>query len=245
MDARYEGEAVLADLLRAAGCDLSVEEVRFEFEAALEEDEETRPGDIIPLLFEREPRFRSTDEARRLYQNLFGLWNEVRAARRGGALPILETPAPPPAPPPEGAVEGREVPAAYVTYVAQVLLSDPRAQRRAEDRLENRQPELVAWFRDALADAEPQAEEFGLGLCVVAHEAFRHAFGPRLGVASSGHATGEVGGAAEPQPALAAYMEDALDEAMEVEEEPLCEADRALLSRLLRRVRLALTEAVR
>ena len=74
---RFEGDAVLAELLDAAGCHLTVDEVREEFEASLEEDPETPPGEIIPLLFETEPRFPDARAAERLYANLLGLWDRL------------------------------------------------------------------------------------------------------------------------------------------------------------------------
>lgn len=246
---------MLEELLGKAGCTYTVAEVRAEFEASLEEDPETPPAQILPLLFETEPRFSGPDEARRLYGNLLGLWDLVAARAGGGALPVLgDAPAgPPPLPEaPEGAAEGPEVPADYVHRVRLELLEGDRHQRgRAEDRLENRQADLVAFVRDALAECSPTAEEVALGLLTITHEAMLRAFGPkRVGAARhadlSAAMEAPADANAEPaQPALDALFEESLDDAVSAPDDPLPEADRAPLSRVLRAAEVALTRALR
>src|SRR5512137_2870976 len=73
----YEGPEVLTALLQKAGCPHGAEEVADHFRAACAAGEPR--GDVIPSLFPEEPRFESPDAARRLYANLFGLWDRVAA----------------------------------------------------------------------------------------------------------------------------------------------------------------------
>jgi hypothetical protein len=246
---RYEGPRILGELLAAAGSELSVEEVRAEFFAALEEDPETRPGEILPLLFEGEPHFPGPDAARRTYANLLGLWDAVRAEHLGGPLRVLgDGPAPAPEPPPEGAAAGREVPLAYVEWAWRALVEgDARDRRRAEDRFENRQGALADWIRDRLADVAPEAEEIALGLAVATHEAFLRAFGAgRVGAVAWQSLSRPAGsnGTAELQPHLALHHDEILEAAVAEADDGLDEAGRAAVSGVLAAVRRALTEAL-
>ncbi len=253
---RFEGDQTLASLLASAGCELTVAEVRLEFEAALEEDPDTAAGEILPLLFETEPRFPDAEAASRLYANLLGLWDQV-AARPAGALPVLQdAPAGPrPLPEaPEGAVDGTEIPGDYVTFAARTLVEgDEKVRRRAEDRLENRQGALLDLVRDHLADAPPEAEEIAVGLLVIAHEAFRRAFGearvgparPEAFRAALAAPPAEADAAGDPQPALAAYQAEILDEATLTAEDPLPVEARPAVGRALKAARVALTGALR
>lgn len=251
---RFEGEAVVSELLERAGCPYGYEDVVFEFRAALEEDPDTPPSDIIPLLFEEEePRFRSPEESRRLYANLLGLWDRLRDAPRG-PLAVLQDEAPPATFPaaPEGAAAGTAVPPDYVEWAWRTLTEGTERERtRAEDRLENRQGALADWVRQALSSLSPESEETALGLCVVAHEAFLRAFGEgaleaaRWQDLEAARRQAEAGGLEERQPGLAAYHEDALEEATELEEDALPEEERLTVSRVLAAVRAALTEARR
>src|SRR5512137_1250014 len=75
--AGYEGPEVLTALLARAGSPHAAEEVADHFRAASAAGEPR--GDVIPSLFPEEPRFESPDAARRLYANLFGLWDRVAA----------------------------------------------------------------------------------------------------------------------------------------------------------------------
>src|ERR671937_1655965 len=73
----YEGPEVLSALLERAGSPLGAKEVTERFRAAHAAGAER--SDAIPALFDAEPRFPSPDEARRLYGNLFALWDRVAA----------------------------------------------------------------------------------------------------------------------------------------------------------------------
>ena len=240
----FESDAVLTELLAGAGCELSVEDVRFEFSASLEEDEDTRPWEIIPLLFELEPRFESPAEARRLYANLLGLWDRVAIEARGGALPVIQADAAP-AQPPEGGGEGPEGLAPYVAFEAWRLAEDAdKARARAEDRLENRQADLCAWVREALAECAPQTEEVVLGLCVHAHEVLLHGLGEeRVSGLTFSALSQDPSPQASDLEALAVYQDEVLDEALTFPEDPVPPEDRAPAAAALRRVRLAFSAA--
>src|SRR2546423_4153246 len=71
----YEGEAVLAELLAVAGSPLPVATVKDVFAQAHAAHDP--PSEAIPALFPEEPHFPSPELARRLYGNLFGLWDRV------------------------------------------------------------------------------------------------------------------------------------------------------------------------
>ncbi len=75
---RFEDAEVLAELLAAAGSPLTPEEVLERFRAGRAEGAEA--GEVIPALFPEAPRFPHPDVARRLFQNLLGLW-DASAAR--------------------------------------------------------------------------------------------------------------------------------------------------------------------
>lgn len=88
LERHYEGPEALNALLKATRCPLSDEDVRAEFLCALEEG--TQAAEIIPLLWEQEPRFKDPAEARRCFSNLFGLWDEISAALNSDLIQIPE-----------------------------------------------------------------------------------------------------------------------------------------------------------
>src|SRR5919204_5087327 len=75
----YEGPEVVSALLARAGSPLGATEVAERFRAAHAAGADR--SDAIPALFDAEPRFSSPDEARRLYGNLFALWDRIAAGR--------------------------------------------------------------------------------------------------------------------------------------------------------------------
>src|SRR5258706_14243658 len=77
---RFEGKPILDELLELAGSAAATEEVLEIFKEASRAGEQ--PSEIIPTLFEAEPRFPDPDLARRLYQDLFGLWDLAASGAR-------------------------------------------------------------------------------------------------------------------------------------------------------------------
>jgi pyruvate/2-oxoglutarate dehydrogenase complex dihydrolipoamide acyltransferase (E2) component len=139
---RFEDPGVLAELLAIAGSALSPDEVLARFRAARAEG--TESSDVIPTLFPEQPRFPHPDVARRLFQNLLGLWD---ASASPGFRLATESPAPRRARPEKVGPPGRPGPsgpdADYVAAVRAWLASDRRARERLVDSFENRQDALL------------------------------------------------------------------------------------------------------
>src|SRR5271169_5850277 len=72
-DRRFEGAGVLAELLELAGSPYGPEEVLAHFREAQKAG--LAASDVIPTLFPEEPRFEDAALAKRLFQNLLGLWD--------------------------------------------------------------------------------------------------------------------------------------------------------------------------
>lgn len=224
----YEGPAVLSELLARAGSPFGAEEVAERFRRAQAGGEER--ADAIPPLFPDEPRFTSPAEARRLYGNLFGLWNRVAAGRSAsddlpapGAAPTLLPPevapeaeaghAPAPKLPERGTAPGRELPGDLVEAVWKRLDALPeREQRRLRHRFESAQPDLVAWLdAAALGDAAAIAAQ---DLAFETWAMFDVAFGDRVGAvpfAELRDLEDEPPSLETSQPALAPYVGEVLD----------------------------------
>jgi hypothetical protein len=139
---RFESAEVLAELLGIAGSPLEPEEVLRRFRSGRAEGAEA--GEVIPTLFPEPPRFPSPDAARRLFQNLLGLWDAAES-------PAFRLPSRTDAPrrprPEKAAAPGPPGPpgpdAAYVQAVRAWLASDRRARQRLTDSFENRQDALL------------------------------------------------------------------------------------------------------
>ncbi|HSB21223.1 MAG TPA: hypothetical protein VLD85_14545 [Anaeromyxobacteraceae bacterium] len=208
----YEGPEVLSALLARAGSPHSAEEVADRFAQALAAGEER--AEAIPALFPREPRFASPEEARRLYQNLFGLWSRVAAGRGAEAgEPEAEEPDLPPPLPERGSVPGDRLPADLVEATWRHLAGVPQAEaRRARHRFESAQADLVAWL--AATELPESGGAAAVDLCFEAWAMLDQAFGDRLGTAPW-RALEELASEPPPleseQPALAAYAAEQLD----------------------------------
>jgi len=139
---RFEGPEVLAELLGVVGSPLDPQEVLQRFRAGRTEGAEA--GEVIPTLFPEPPRFPHPDVARRLFQNLLGLWDASNAPdfRLSVELPAPRRPrsgkAEPPGPP---GPAGPDAP--YVDAVRTWLKTDRRARERFTDSFENRQDTLL------------------------------------------------------------------------------------------------------
>jgi hypothetical protein len=242
----YEGPAALTALLARAGAALTAEEVAARFTAA-QQAGEPRAG-VIPALFEREPRFGSPEEARRLYGNLFGLWERLATGRgpHDDAPEVVPEPPPPPPLPPRGQASGAELLPALVELTWRWLAAaPPRQVSRLRDRFTNLQPDLSAWI-----DTVALPESGLLAATDLSFEAWvmlDTAFGDRLG-AVEWRALREL--ETEPpalqttQPALAGYAAEQLD-LLEGEDEAFTAEARAQVERVVSAVVAALTGALR
>jgi hypothetical protein len=240
--AAYEGPEVLTALLARAGSPHGADEVAEHFRVAQAAGEPR--GDVIPAIFPEEPRFESPDAARRLYANLFGLWDRV-AAGLG-----LEDDAPvpveaPPQPPDRGTVDGKVLPPGFVERFWRHLAALPeREVSRLRDRFQNLQPDLDAW----LSEVElPEAG--GLAAHDLAFEAwamFDRAFDDRLGDVDWRELRdleAEPPALESVQPALATYVAEQLDN-LEDEEPAFGATERAQVERVVAAVGAALTRVV-
>jgi hypothetical protein len=241
----YEGPDALSALLARAGSPYGAEEVAQRFQLAQSAGEER--SDLIPALFPDEPRFESPDEARRLYGNLFALWD-----RLASGLSVAEDAPAPEAPasqkatlPPRGAARGTQLPSAVVEAVWKYLDALPdRERRRLHDRFEGSQPNVVAWL-DALALPD-EGTLAAHDLVFETWAMFDVAFGERVTAVEFRELRARE---SEPppleasQPALAAYVGEALE--MVAEEEPgFGAAQRAQVERVLATVADALADGL-
>jgi hypothetical protein len=213
VEAIYEGDEVLGALLARAGSTAGAAEVAQRFREAQASGEPR--GAVIARLFEREPRFASPDEARRLYGNLFGLWQRVERGASNGAATAAAAPRSPTLPPlpPRGSEPGPELPEALVDGMWRHLDAlPPRERRRLRDRYEAAQPDLTAWLEALpLPDvAAVAAQDLAFELWAMLDQAFddrvRAARFSDLRELERGPPP-----VAERQPAMAAYVDEVLD----------------------------------
>lgn len=230
----YEGPEVLGPLLEASGCELTVDEVVEEFACALEEG--TPSGEIIPLLWELEPRFPDPATAKRTFQNLFGLWDAVDAeltAEHGPLVDLGELD-------PDAPLSGRQVDRASETLDG----LDPRAWRKARDRFDNHQSDVATFVFEHLSSHPDVVASTAIDLAFEMWWILEESRGkdavPRASRAAltAGFEAEDDGG--EPEPALAGLVTAALWEQAADEEAPLPESSIPLAERALKAVRRAL-----
>jgi hypothetical protein len=217
----YEGPAVLSGLLERSGSPHRSEEVIARFRRAQASGED--PSDVIPGLFPEEPRFSSPEEARRLYGNLFALWDRLSSdvsAAEDEPSTEPEPPRPPPALPSRGAAHGTQLTAALVDAVWKHLdaLSE-RDGRRLRDRFESAQPSLTAWLESLTLpdEAVPATHDLAFEIWAM----FDVAFGDRVEAVEFRDLRAlwdEPAPLETSQPALASYVGEALD--LVAEEDP-------------------------
>ena len=252
LPAVYEGPVVLSALLARAGSPYETAAVIERFRAAQLEKQER--SDVIPALFEDEPHFASPDEARRLYGNLFALWDRLARGISVADEAPAPVPVPPPPPminqvavtlPPRGETQGFLLPVRLVEAVWKHLdaLSE-REQQRLRDRFDSAQPNVTAWL-----DAIPLPDAGAAAVHDLAFESwamFDVAFGDRVGTVAfqtlrATHA--EPRPLETTQPALAAYVREALDLVSE-EDAAFTPAARAEVERVIATLGAALTDAL-
>jgi hypothetical protein len=149
----FEGAEILDGLLELAGSALDSNEVLARLVAGHEAG--VAADALIPTLFDGEPRFPSPEVARRLYQNLLGLWDLVRSGRKVELEPTArpprpkkEKPTPPPPFDPQAGPSAQFVEAAW-RYLEELPEGDPRALERLTHVFENRHDALVQWLDEA------------------------------------------------------------------------------------------------
>ena len=234
----YEGPKVLAPLLAESGCELTVEDIREEFICAVEEG--STAGDIIPLLWDAEPRFAVPEIARRLFGNLFGLWDDVVRAAGVGDTPGAEP----------GVDAGKPLSLAYVEHAWRVLDGlDDKAVERHRHRFDNVQSEIGTFVFEQLQAVGEVGLEIALDLAFEIWWIADHGRGaealPRPVRADLERAleAGDLAGS-EREPALADLVTATLLEHAADDLRPLPEEDIPAIERALRAVRTALAFGV-
>jgi hypothetical protein len=236
----FEGAQTLDGLLELAGSPCDSAEVLARMRAAHAEGR--AHGEVIPTLFEGEPRFASPELARRLFQNLLGLWDLVEEGR-----PVrLEEGPRPPRPkkvkptPPQPFAPG-EPGSEFVEAAWRYLEDDEKERTRRRHSFENRQDALLGVLDAAgLTDEGYAAARF---LLFELHAMLELGWPPGLARVDPAELESE-GTEAPPVPeALAAYAGEALFEAEQDEEHPLSAEELARVRTLVRRGLAALWRA--
>jgi hypothetical protein len=147
---RFEGLEPLGELMALTNAVLDPGEVVQRFQQAQGQGESA--AEVIPTLFDGEPRFADPEYARRLYQNLLGLWDELAAGRTPRAAAAPERPRKekraPPGPP--GPFPGEGPDDAWVdAALGHLGALDRRGMERLEHAFENRQDALLQLLDEA------------------------------------------------------------------------------------------------
>jgi hypothetical protein len=238
LERKFEGPEVLAKLLADSGCELTVDDVAAEFDAALEEG--TPANEVIDLLWEIEPRFKSPDVARRTFSNLFGLYEQMAQDMAAELVTLEEEQAQDPAKP---------LRADFVDRAWAELDDLARPElKRAHDRFDNREADVAAFLFETLSAAdvgEPgleAAEDLAFQtwwLCARAR-GVDSVPRPSLKELKAAHHQEH---ADEPEPALADLVHATLWELAADDERPLAEADIPAIDAALQTVRRLLSTA--
>lgn len=236
---QFEGARTLDGLLDLAGSALDSAQVLARMQAA--QAEGTPYSALIPTLFEDEPRFPSPDIARRLYQNLLGLWDLVEEGR---PVRLEEGPRPPRPkkvkPPPPAPFHPGEPSAEFVEAAWRYLEDDEKARTRLTHAFENRQDALLG----ALDAAGLTDEGYGVARHLLFELFAMLELGWPPGLTSVKPAALEADTDAPPVPQpLRDYADEALYEAEQDEEQPLSSQELEAVRRLVRRGLAALWSA--
>ena len=158
---RFEGADTLNGLLEIAGSPLDTHEVLARLAAGHEAG--AAASEIIPTLFEGEPRFPNPELARRLYQNLLGLWDLMTSGRTIELEPTAHPtrakrvrPVPPDPFDPERGPDAEYVETAW-RFLEDLPGGDPRMLERLTHAFENREDALVQWLDEAGLDDDAYA----------------------------------------------------------------------------------------
>jgi len=225
----YEGAAVLEALLAASGAAHPIDAIKAVFQQA--QADGASPSEVFPALFEGEPHFASPEDARRLYGNLFGLWDRVAAGELEEPRARPEKPAAPAVIAPPAEIEGKVLPDGFVQAALGALTTLPEKERtKQRDRFEQRESAVCEAIREL--GLPPGAELAGLDLAFEVWLLCGWALGARAG--RTDFVRLQKPAPRGSQPALERFIAEWLGEAELDEEEPLTSQDRAKLEPLLR-----------
>ena len=235
----YEGAVVLQKLLGASGASVKVPEVIEVFKSA--QAGHVEPDEAFPDLFDDEPRFTSAADARRLYANLFGLWDRVAA---GGAIEPTgrpeskhreAAPAPEPMAPP--------LSAEFVEKAWKHLVDlSPKDMERWLHKWVNTQPELTEALQVEAVDDTAVADTADT-LTFEVWAMVELAQTTRLRPVLMDEFLKELKSKDVPEPAIEQYIEDALEEAKLDDEQPLSEEQAEKVGQMVRAAVRALVKA--
>jgi len=215
----FEGGEVLQGLLELAGSPLDAPSAVLRLKEGLSQGRS--PSEVFPTLFEGEPRFPNPELARKLYENLFGVWDLLTDGREVDLRPPVQRPAREKKPKPvvPRPFHPNAPDAAYVESAWRYLEDlDRRGVERLEHSFENRQDALLGFLDESgLTD-----DGYGVArhLLFELHAMMELGWPPGLrSVSQSGLSSvkspGEVPGA------LSSYVDEALFEAEQDEAAPL------------------------
>jgi hypothetical protein len=240
---RYEGPEVLSALLAQAGSPHEAEEVAEHFREAQAAGEPR--SDVIPALFPEEPRFATPEDARRLYENLFGLWDRISAGLGAADDAPEAVPSPAARPPDRGSLDGRELTPGFVEQAWRWLAALPvRDEARLRDRFGGAQPDLLAWLDQV--ELPDTGETAAHDLVFETWAMLDQGVDDRLGAVDWSELR-ELEAEPPPlesvQPALAVYVAEQLDNLAD-EKPAFGEAERAQVERVIAAAAAALTRVV-
>ncbi|HEY3448147.1 MAG TPA: hypothetical protein VGK67_17450 [Myxococcales bacterium] len=235
----YEGEAVLQKLLSASGASVKVAEVVELFKSA--QVGKVGPDEAFPDLFDDEPKFASTRDARRLYDNLFGLWDRVAA---GGPIepkgrPEARAREGAPAPEPMASPLSTEFVEAAWKHLVDL---PPKDTERWLHKWVNTQPELTEALQLEVGDdlaVGDAADTVTFEVWAMMELAQKTRIRPVL----MKEFRAQLDSRDAPEPALDQYIDDALEEAGLDEEQPLTDEQAAKVARVARAAARALAKA--
>jgi len=216
---RFEGRQVLDGLLELCNALVDTEGALHAMRDGHAEGRSRQ--EVIPALFEGEPRPPSPEIARKLFQNLLGLWELVEQGRK---VPLDVSQRPPrikkEAPPPPGRFGAGEPDDAFVEDAWRYLEGMSKHERgRLLDAFENRQDSLLGYLDDSGLSDEGYATARQLCFELFAMLELGTDHGTRA--VRPEELAGKNAVSQDAPPSLTGYVDEALFEAQQDEEQPL------------------------
>jgi hypothetical protein len=217
---QFESRETLDALLAASGGEVDTEGAVAAMREAVQQHLER--NEVIRTLFQGEPRPPSPEVARRLFENLLGLWELVQQGKPiplgSPSRPGKQAAKPSPSPPARFGDGGPDE--AFVEAAWRYLESAPERERnRLLDAFENRQDPLVGYLDEPGLSDEGYATARHLLFELFAMLELGTQYGThrvRLDEVEAGSASSQ-----DAPPSLVAYVDEALFEAQQDEEQPL------------------------